>query len=102
MARAAGILLFAVVLAACAEFRWYKAGTDDVALAQDLSACSKLASERSSRMGSMAPQTSIDPRLGPMGGPSPAELRLQESQAINVCMREKGYALVPKSEAAGK
>ena len=92
--RAAGLLLFAVALAACAELRWQKAGADQATLAQDQSACGKLAQERTARMWGLAPPASSDPRFGPIG-PSAVDLRLQESQAVTVCMREKGYALVP-------
>jgi hypothetical protein len=37
-----------------------------------------------------------DPRFGPdTGQPSPADRQLLESQAVDRCMRAKGYALVP-------
>ena len=102
--RPAGILLVATAvlwLAACADMRWQKTGGDDSALAQDLTACRKLAMERTARMGGAVPRTEISPVFGPMG-PSPADARMQETQAVTVCMREKGYALVPASAPAAK
>jgi hypothetical protein len=87
-------LLMAMALAACAELRWQKDGADAATLASALSACRKLAQERTQRMWGVAPQPTVDPRFGP-GGPSPTDLRLQESQAVSTCMREKGYSLVP-------
>jgi len=91
---AAGLLFFAFALASCAEVRWQKTGADETGLDQDLSACSKLAQERTARMWGIAPPASTDPRFGPIG-PSAAEIRLQESQAVTLCMKKKGYALVP-------
>jgi hypothetical protein len=91
---AAGLLLFAFFLASCAELAWRKDGGDNAGLDPDLSACSKLAQERTQRMWGIAPPVSMDPRIGPIG-PSAAEIRLQESQAVTLCMKKKGYALVP-------
>ena len=89
-----GLLLFAIALASCAELRWQKAGADEAGLGPDLSACSKLAQERTARLWGIAPPVSSDPRFGPIG-PSAAEIRLQENQAVTLCMKAKGYALVP-------
>lgn len=86
-----------LALAACAELQWQKPGATGAAPSfdpADLSACRKLAQDRTQRMWGIAPQPTMDPRFGP-GGPSQADLRLQESQAVNACMREKGYQLVP-------
>jgi hypothetical protein len=90
----AGLLLFAFALASCAELAWRKEGADNAGLDQDLSACSKLAQERTARMWGIAPPVSTDARFGPIG-PSAAEIRLQESQAVTTCMKAKGYVLVP-------
>ncbi len=87
------LTLAALALASCAELRWQKAGADEGAVTTDLSACRKLAQDRTQRMWGVAPQPTVDPRFGP-GGPSQPDLRLQESQAVNACMREKGYSLV--------
>ena len=95
MMRAAGSLFLAIALAACAEVRWHKAGADDAALAQDLSACRKLAEEKIARMWGVVPPATNDPRFGPPSTPSQAELRLQESQTVTVCMRQRGYVLAP-------
>ncbi len=91
--RAATALFLAIALASCAELRWQKAGADEAALASDLSACRRQAQDRTQRMWGIAPQPTMDPRFGP-GGPSQPDILLQESQAVNACMREKGYALV--------
>jgi hypothetical protein len=91
---AAGLLLFAFTLAACAPVRWQKAGGDDAALARDLSACRKQAQERFGAAYGLAQMPSADPRFGPTG-PTQADLRMQESQSVGTCMRGKGYALVP-------
>lgn len=88
------LLLAVLVLAACAEVHWQKKDGDNSVLAQDLAACRKLGLERSAAMGTAIPRTEISPVFGPMG-PSPADARMQESQVVTGCMREKGYALVP-------
>ena len=90
---AAGLLFFALALAACAPVRWQKDGGDDAALARDLSACRKQAQERFSAAYSLAQLPTTDPRFGPLG-PSQADVRMQESQAVGMCMRGKGYSLV--------
>ena len=94
MRLAAGLLLFAFTLAACAPVRWQKADGDASTLAPDLQACRKLAQERSARMGYIGMAPSNDPRFGPTG-PSQADQLMQEKQAEFFCMRDKGYALVP-------
>ncbi len=38
--------------------------------------------------------TNADPRFGAPFGPSQADVRMQEGQALGVCMRGKGYVLV--------
>ena len=93
--RAAASLLSAIALFACAELRWQKDGEDETALAADLSACRKLAQVRAASAGNIGLPPVTDPRFGPPAGPSQAEQRLQERQAADTCMREKGYALVP-------
>jgi hypothetical protein len=96
------VAVILLCLAACGEMRWQKAGGDEAGLANDLSACSKQAHERSARMwGPPAPRAEISPVFGPTG-PSQADLRLQESQAVTLCMRERGYTLVPASETPAK
>lgn len=92
------VLAAILALAACADLRWQKVNGDDAALAQDLAACRKVGAERSARLGGIAPRVEINPAFGPTGA-SPADVRLQETQAVSVCMRDKGYALVP---AGGK
>jgi hypothetical protein len=88
----AGLLFSAFALAACAPVTWQKAGSDDAALARDLASCRKQAQERFSASYSLAQMPSTDPRFGPMG-PTQADVRMQESQAVGMCMRGKGYSL---------
>ena len=87
------LLLLTVVVAlglgACTAVRWQKAGGDDAALTQDLTACRKLFQDRFGGAGPLAPS---DPRFGLP--PSQADLRMQEAQAVGTCMRGRGYALV--------
>ena len=89
------LLFFAFALAGCAEQRWHKPGASEANLAEDLSACSKLAQEKAMRAGNLGLPPISDPRFGAPLGPSQAEQRLQELQAVNACMHAKGYALVP-------
>jgi hypothetical protein len=42
--------------------------------------------------GATMPTSPIDSRFGPTG-PSPADRTMQEAQAVNGCMRGKGYVL---------
>jgi len=93
--RAAGLLLFAFALSACAELRWHKAGADEAAFAADQSGCRKQARETAARAGHLGLPPVADPRFGAPSGPSQAEQVLQERQRADNCMREKGYALVP-------
>ena len=85
-----------LVLAGCADMRWYKPGGDGTALAHDLTNCRALAHERAARAGNIGlPPAASDPRFGSPSGPTQVEQRLQEQQAVDACMRDKGYALVP-------
>src|SRR5512134_2697923 len=93
--RSAVLLLFAFALASCAQLRWQKAGADEAAIAGDLSACGKLAREKGARAGNLGLPPVWDPRFGAPVGPTQAELQLQERQAADACMRERGYRLVP-------
>jgi hypothetical protein len=80
-------------LSACGGVHWYKAGANEAALTKDLGECRRQAQARLGIAGSLGPPPSMDPRFGPTG-PSPADQMMQESQALDVCMREKGYVLV--------
>ena len=76
--------------------RWDKPGADGTALAHDLTNCRALAHERAARAGNIGlPPAASDPRFGSPSGPTQVEQRLQEQQAVEACMREKGYTLVP-------
>jgi hypothetical protein len=91
-------VLAAVLLAGCGEMRWAKPDGDASALARDETNCRAAARESVQRQyGSPVPAYGrSDPRFGPdTGQPSPADRQLLESQAVDRCMRAKGYALVP-------
>jgi len=76
--------------------RWDKPGADGTALAHDLTNCRALAHERAARAGNIGlPPAASDPRFGSPSGPTQVEQRLQKQQAVEACMREKGYTLVP-------
>lgn len=85
-----------LALASCAGVHWQKKDGDNAALGQDLAACRRLGLERSAAMGAAIPRSEISPVFGPTG-PSPADARMQETQVVTGCMRDKGYVLVPDS-----
>ncbi len=93
--RTAALLFSAIGLAACAPLNWQKAGADEAATTEDLSACRRLAHLQTVRGGNLGLPPSFDPRFGAPVGPTQAEQRMQESQHTDTCMRGKGYALVP-------
>jgi hypothetical protein len=89
------ILLPALVLAACGEVRWVKPGGDGLSVTNDLAACRATAHSSAQRMyGPQQPSTG-HPFLGTSPDPSPADRQMREQEAVNRCMRDKGYALVP-------
>jgi hypothetical protein len=90
-----------LALASCAPVHWQKKDGDNSALAQDLADCRRLGLERSAAMGTSIPRSEISPVFGPMG-PSPADARMQETQAVTGCMRQRGYVLVPAPAPDGK
>ena len=93
--RALLLLTFVIALGlgACSAVRWHKPDGNDAALAPDLAACRKQVQDRFGTAGSVGPLATGDPRFGPP--PSQADARMQEGQAVGMCMRGKGYALVP-------
>jgi hypothetical protein len=91
-------VLAALLLAGCGELRWARPDGDASALARDEAGCRAAARESVQRQyGPPVPAyTRSDPRFGAdTGQPSPADRQLLESQAVDRCMRGKGYALVP-------
>ena len=82
-----------LALSACAPMRWHKPGGDDAAMDGDLAACRKLTRDRFGSVGGPG-MTNVDPRFGAPFGPSQADVRMQEGQALGACMRGKGYVLV--------
>ena len=94
--RNAALLLSLLALSACADVRWAKPGVDAAELERDLAACRSLAADRAARQGALAPPSPVlDPKFGSMPGPTPMDLRVQERQHEERCMRAKGYSLVP-------
>lgn len=90
------ILILALVTG-CAELRWSRPGVDPDTLARDQAGCRALASDTvMRRYGPPTPIQRPDARFGPETSlPGPADRQMLEQQALDRCMREKGYALVP-------
>ena len=78
--------------------RWTGPGGDGSALQQDAKACRVIAAENAARRGTFSPPVTYDPRFGPAPGPTQMDLRVQERQEEERCMREKGYTLVPAAK----
>jgi hypothetical protein len=78
--------------------RWQKPGSDDAALARDLAACRTLTQDKVGAIGGLG-MPNADPRFGAPFGPSQADVRMQEAQALGTCMRGKGYVLVEEKQA---
>ena len=100
--RAAPLRLFAFALlaavAACGgQVRWSKAGADEASAGSELNACRAAAHSAVQRMYGVPTMSSG--HQGPFGGstndPSLADRQIREQEAVNRCMREKGYTLVP-------
>jgi hypothetical protein len=91
--------ILALLLAGCGEVRWAKPDGDTSSLAQDEASCRAAASEQVQRQyGPPAPAANrhSDPKYGADPGmPSQSDRRVLEAQAVNRCMRARGYALVP-------
>jgi len=99
--RAGPLRLFAFALlaavAACGgQVRWSKAGADEASAGSDLNGCRSAAHSTVQRMYGVPTMSS---NHGPFGGstsdPSLADRQIREQEAVNRCMREKGYTLVP-------
>ncbi|MBC7804480.1 MAG: hypothetical protein H7Y16_11440 [Candidatus Parcubacteria bacterium] len=97
--RSAKIRFFALALvlglSACGGVRWQKAGADDAELSRDLSACRRDSQMTFGIAGGQGAMPGMDPRFGPPSGPSQSEQMMQAAQAVNACMRKRGYELVP-------
>jgi hypothetical protein len=92
------VVCLTMALAGCGGVQWSKAGANDQAAASnDLTACNTVAAATMNRLyGPELPTVNLDPRFGPdMSRPPLTDRRLEEQQAVNRCMREKGYELVP-------
>ena len=85
-------------LSACGGMRWQKAGADDAELGRDLSACHRESQIAFGTFGGRGALTGMDPRFGPPTGPSQSEQMMQAAQAVNACMRKRGYELVPEKK----
>lgn len=91
-------IALALALSACGAVRWQKPGGDDAALARDLAACRTLTQDKVGAIGGLG-MPNADPRFGAPFGPSQADARMQEAQALGACMRGKGYVLVEDKQA---
>ena len=91
---------FALVLglSACGGVRWQKAGADAAELGRDLSACRRNSQITFGIAGGQGALPGVDPRFGPPPGPSQSEQMMQAAQAVNACMRKRGYELVPEKK----
>jgi hypothetical protein len=91
------VVCLTLALAGCGGVQWSKGGANEQAASNDLSACNSAATATMQRLyGPELPTVNFDPRFGPdMSRPPLADRRLEEQQAVNRCMREKGYELVP-------
>jgi len=99
--RAAALRLFAFALlaavAACGgQVRWSKAGADEARTGNELNGCRAAAHSAIQRMYGVP---HVSSNQGPFGGstndPSLADRQIREQEAVNRCMQEKGYKLVP-------
>ena len=76
--------------------RWAKPDGDTASVAHDAANCRALASETMLRKYGPPVPGRPDARFGPETSlPGPADRRILEQQAIDRCMRGKGYTLVP-------
>ena len=94
------VLLLAALLffSGCSDLRWAKPGGDASEAARDTAGCRAAASQSLQRQyGAPAPSAGQpDPRFGADTSlPGPADRQVLEAQAVDRCMRAKGYALVP-------
>ncbi len=87
-----------LALSACTGVHWHKPGADKAELTKDLAACRKESQGRFGPATAMGQSAGYDPRFGPPPGPSQADLMMQESQALGLCMRQRGYVLVPDTK----
>ena len=89
----------ALGLGACGGMRWNKPGADEAERAKDLATCRGQAQAKAGIADSFAAATPIDPRFGSSPfGLNQGELRMQEAQALGMCMRGKGYGLGPEGK----
>ena len=91
-------LLVAALLAGCGEMHWAKPDGDSSSAARDEANCRAAASAAVQRQYG-PPSLNVghpDPRFGAdTSKPAPADRAVLEAQAVDRCMRAKGYALVP-------
>ena len=92
-------ILAALLLTGCGEMRWTKSGGDTGSVAQDEANCRAAANDQVQRQyGPPSPTNNrnMDPRYGADPSiPSQSDRMVLESQAVDRCMRSRGYALVP-------
>ena len=92
-------LTFALVLgmSGCTGMHWHKPDASSTDVANQLEACRKEAQAKFGAAATLGMMSPNDPRFGPTG-PSQADMRMQEGQAVGNCMRGKGYVLVPDAK----
>jgi hypothetical protein len=103
-------LLLAAFATGCAELRWHKEGADAAALDRDLGECQRQVLTQARRgIGMFAPDAprvvGVDERGRPiMGAWSRLETdrMLLEHDLQGICMRGKGYELVPAEKGRDK
>ena len=81
-------------MSGCTGMHWHKPDASSMDVANQLEACRKEAQAKFGAAATLGMTSSSDPRFGPTG-PTQADVRMQEGQAIGSCMRGKGYVLVP-------
>ncbi|OGA24677.1 MAG: hypothetical protein A3I02_01865 [Betaproteobacteria bacterium RIFCSPLOWO2_02_FULL_67_26] len=89
--------------AGCADLRWHKQGVDAAALDRDLGECQLQArAQARHEIGAFAPDTprvvGVDAQGRPLAGAANrlgTDRMLLEHDLLGICMRGKGYELVP-------
>ena len=89
--------VLALGMCGCSSMRWHKPDASSTDVANQLEACRKEAQAKFGAAATLGMTSPNDPRFGPTG-PSQADVRMQEGQAVGNCMRQRGYVLVPDAK----
>ena len=84
----------ALGISGCTSVHWHKPDASSTDVANQLEACRKEAQAKFGAAATLGMMSPGDPRFGPTG-PTQADVRMQEGQAVGNCMRQRGYVLVP-------